>query len=98
SLHDALPILKISITELPSEEDNSVSNEFTERFINETASLFHFTLNYNGSVVKNIAVYLVDGGRAFIPSTRIVDRGYVQEDDLIISVIDRKSTRLNSSN
>ncbi|OHX41682.1 hypothetical protein [Cytobacillus oceanisediminis] len=77
----------VSIVELPEEEESKVSNEFTERFMNESAYLRHYSLKYNGSTVKNILLFLVDGGRAFIPSPKLIDRNYIHDDDLIISVI-----------
>lgn len=77
----------VSIVELPEEEESKVSNEFTERFMNESAYLRRYSLKYNGSTVKNILLFLVDGGRAFIPSPKLIDRNYIHDDDLIISVI-----------
>lgn len=79
--------VSVSITKMPEEENNRVSNDFTDCFMNKTASLHYFTLNYNGSVIKNILLYMVDGGRAYIPSTRLVDGNYIQDDELIIGVI-----------
>ncbi|MEV9639489.1 hypothetical protein ABZ756_02175 [Mammaliicoccus sciuri] len=79
--------VSISIVELPEEEDNRISNEFTERFINKSARLQRYALRFNGSTVKNVLLFLVDGGRAYIPSPKLVDRNYIQDDNLIISVI-----------
>ncbi|MBM4762719.1 hypothetical protein [Bacillus sp. B15-48] len=77
----------VSLVELPQEEDSKVSNEFTERFINESAYLRYYSLKYNGSTVKSVLLFLVDGGRAFIPSPKLIDKNYIHDDDLIISVI-----------
>jgi hypothetical protein len=77
----------VSIVELPEEEESKVSNEFTERFINQSAYLRRYSLKYNGSTVKSVLLFLVDGGRAFIPSPKLIDRNYIHDDDLVISVI-----------
>jgi len=79
--------VSITITEFPEEENNEVLNKFTERFTNESANFQYYALQYNGTTIKNVFLFLVDGGRAFIPAPNIVDQNYIQDDDLIISVI-----------
>ncbi len=79
--------IAISIEELPEEEDKEISNEFTDRFINDSAFLCRYALKYNGSTVKNVMLFCVDGGRAIIPAPKLVDRNYIHDDNLIISVI-----------
>ncbi|WP_342515601.1 hypothetical protein [Sutcliffiella sp. FSL R7-0096] len=79
--------ISISITELPERNDNKVSNEFTERFMNKNAKFHHYSLNYNGAVVKTVLLFSVDGGRALIPSPKLINENFIEDDDIVISVI-----------
>ncbi|GIO36220.1 hypothetical protein J41TS12_10810 [Paenibacillus antibioticophila] len=77
----------VSIEEMPEREDNKTSNEFTEKFINKSASYVYYALKYNGSVVKNVCLYMVDGARALIPAPEGIADEHVDDDNLIIGVI-----------
>lgn len=79
--------VSVSIEELPEVEDNRISNEFTEKFINKTASYVHYALKYNGSIVKNVCLYMVDGARALIPAPETLAANHINDDNLIIGVI-----------
>ncbi|UKJ82885.1 hypothetical protein H1W83_11675 [Priestia megaterium] len=79
--------ISITIEEMPEREDNQISNEFTEKFMNKTASYHYYVLKYNGASVKNICLYMVDGGRALIPSPPGLADQHVDNDDLILGVI-----------
>lgn len=87
AIHALRDDISVTIVEMPKEDDNDVSNEFTERFINKKASLHYYSLKFNGSTVKNTLLFMVDGGRAYIPSPKLIDRNYIQDDNLIVSVI-----------
>ncbi|MEX3710868.1 hypothetical protein ABFV99_00535 [Cytobacillus horneckiae] len=79
--------ISITIEEMPKREDNRLSNEFTEKFINETASYHHYALKYNGGIVKTFWLYMVDGGRALIPCPKLIQGNFIEDDDLIFAVI-----------
>ncbi|ATU27768.1 hypothetical protein HRF59_17810 [Bacillus velezensis] len=79
--------ISVTIKEKPDREDNDISNEFTDKFINSKASYHYYSLNYNGSTVKNVCLYMVDGARAYIPSPRGLADTHIEDDDLIVGVI-----------
>lgn len=77
----------VTIEEMPENEDNEVDNEFTQKFINKTASYHYYALKYGGAVIKNVCLYLVDGARAYIPAPRGIADTHIEDDDLIVGVI-----------
>lgn len=79
--------ISITIEEMPEREENSVSNEFTDRFLNKTASFYFYAVKYKGSIILNVCLYMVDGGRAFIPAPRGIADTHIEDVDLIVGVI-----------
>lgn len=79
--------VSITIEEMPEREDNKISDEHTENFINKSASYHYYALKYNGAIIKNVCLYMVDGARAYIPvPSRLADT-HIEDDNLIIGVI-----------